>query len=98
MLILIFSHSDLPDMFTEPLEEFRNGQFIDEKKWALYKHHPMRLVIPLKNPSLHVSGKNLVTLSNTECKAYLTSENTVTLESERLLPEGKERRVNLSPY
>lgn len=81
----------MSDLFTEPLEEFRNGLFIEEKKWAQYKHHPLRLVVPLTDHSLHETGANLVTLPNTDCKAHLTGQNVITLEGERLLPQGMSR-------
>ena len=47
------------------------------------------LVLPLREAHKLSPGVNAVTLSNTTCRAFLTSKNFITLESERLLPVGQ---------
>lgn len=84
----LYQLSATVDLFTEPLEEFRNGQWIDEKKWADYSHHPLRVVLPLKDPNDCVIGENVVTLPNTKCQATVIDKDTFSLVGERLLPEG----------
>ena len=70
------------------MEDIRSGKWKCERTWESLNLYPSRVVFPMMITGREQKTENLISLDNTQCKAYLSNENLVTVEPERLLPQG----------
>ncbi|XP_067950297.1 carotenoid-cleaving dioxygenase, mitochondrial-like [Watersipora subatra] len=89
MDVCAYTNFTTEHLFHVSLDTLRSGKWATDSGWKQHDQRPTRLVFPLRDASKEPPNKNLVTLPNSECRAFCVAENLVDIDPEKLLPEGE---------